>query len=369
MRKALSTTLTLTAVLGIGIGLGPVAATAGEDGRDRSSRADQRDDDAASTSSAWLEPVRLSSASTPRSRTRRRRPRGSPASPATRCLVGIDYRVQNGALYGVGIAGGLYMLNPNDAVATKVGQLSVALSGTNFGVDFNPAANALRVISDNGPEPPAAVPGRRRRGLPRRPGRRCRHADRRHPQLPGGPARSRAGRRSGAVSAARPTPTTTSTACPPPTAARAPRPPPPCSTSTPSTTPWSSSPRRTAVSSRHDRPSRRRLRGRQRLRHLLQGPQRLDGRPPALRRQPRHPLRDRPADREGTVRGPDRRRRRQRHRHPARPAVARPHRPGTPPRVPGSRRLRGGVVAPGRNAPSPGPPRVCGRRARGCHVR
>jgi Domain of unknown function (DUF4394) len=31
-----------------------------------------------------------------------------------------------------------------------VGQLTVALSGTSFGVDFNPAANRLRVVSDTG---------------------------------------------------------------------------------------------------------------------------------------------------------------------------------------------------------------------------
>lgn len=64
-------------------------------------------------------------------------------------LVGIDYRVQNGKLYGVGNLGGLYLIDAK-AAATKVGQLSVALSGTSFGVDFNPAANALRIISDTG---------------------------------------------------------------------------------------------------------------------------------------------------------------------------------------------------------------------------
>lgn len=64
-------------------------------------------------------------------------------------LVGIDYRVQNGKLYGVGNSGGLYLIG-DKAAATKVGQLSVALSGTAFGVDFNPAANALRIVSDNG---------------------------------------------------------------------------------------------------------------------------------------------------------------------------------------------------------------------------
>ena len=65
-------------------------------------------------------------------------------------LVGIDYRVQNGNLYGVGDAGGIYLLSATKATAAKVGQLSVALSGMTFGVDFNPAANALRVVSDSG---------------------------------------------------------------------------------------------------------------------------------------------------------------------------------------------------------------------------
>ena len=64
-------------------------------------------------------------------------------------LIGIDHRVQNGKLYGVGNAGGVYVIS-DKAVATKVGQLSVALSGAVFGVDFNPAANALRIVSDTG---------------------------------------------------------------------------------------------------------------------------------------------------------------------------------------------------------------------------
>jgi hypothetical protein len=65
-------------------------------------------------------------------------------------LVGIDYRVQDGNLYGVGDAGGVYTLAVTDAKATKVSQLTVALSGTSFGVDFNPAADRLRIVSDNG---------------------------------------------------------------------------------------------------------------------------------------------------------------------------------------------------------------------------
>jgi Domain of unknown function (DUF4394) len=65
-------------------------------------------------------------------------------------LIGIDYRVQDGKLYGVGNAGGIYTLSTADASASKVGQLTVGLVGTAFGVDFNPAANRLRVISDTG---------------------------------------------------------------------------------------------------------------------------------------------------------------------------------------------------------------------------
>lgn len=65
-------------------------------------------------------------------------------------LIGIDYRVQDDKPYGVGNAGGVYVLDPGDATATKFGQLTVPLEGQCFGVDFNPAANALRIVSDTG---------------------------------------------------------------------------------------------------------------------------------------------------------------------------------------------------------------------------
>jgi len=79
-------------------------------------------------------------------------------------LVGIDYRVQDGSLYGVGntaASAGVYSINTSTGVATPVTRLTVALSGTSFGVDFNPAANALRVISDTGQNlrQPFATPG------------------------------------------------------------------------------------------------------------------------------------------------------------------------------------------------------------------
>jgi hypothetical protein len=65
-------------------------------------------------------------------------------------LVGIDFRVQDGQLYGVGNGGGVYTLDTKTAQATFVNALSVPLSGTSFGVDFNPAADRLRIVSNTG---------------------------------------------------------------------------------------------------------------------------------------------------------------------------------------------------------------------------
>ncbi|MFE1288161.1 DUF4394 domain-containing protein [Streptomyces sp. NPDC058751] len=69
-------------------------------------------------------------------------------------LLAIDHRVQDGLMYGLGDKGGIYTIKTppqtTDVVVTKVSQLQVALYGTNFGFDFNPAADRLRVVSDNG---------------------------------------------------------------------------------------------------------------------------------------------------------------------------------------------------------------------------
>ncbi len=58
-------------------------------------------------------------------------------------------------MYGVGERGGIYTIKTptspgGSVVVTKVSQLQVPLQGTNFDVDFNPAADRLRVISDQG---------------------------------------------------------------------------------------------------------------------------------------------------------------------------------------------------------------------------
>ena len=67
-------------------------------------------------------------------------------------LVGIDYRPANGQLVGVGSSSRLYLINPSTGAATAIGSapFTPALSGTNFAVDFNPAADKLRVESNTG---------------------------------------------------------------------------------------------------------------------------------------------------------------------------------------------------------------------------
>ncbi len=73
---------------------------------------------------------------------------GSPDS----ALIGIDFRVQDGTLYGVGNGGGVYTIDPTTGQAMFVNQLSVPLDpmATSFAVDFNPAADRLRILSDRG---------------------------------------------------------------------------------------------------------------------------------------------------------------------------------------------------------------------------
>ena len=65
-------------------------------------------------------------------------------------LVGIDIRPATGELYGVGSTSRVYVIDAVSGAATRVGSVSPALSGTSFGVDFNPAADRLRIVSDSG---------------------------------------------------------------------------------------------------------------------------------------------------------------------------------------------------------------------------
>jgi hypothetical protein len=73
-------------------------------------------------------------------------------------LLGIDFRPVTGELYGLGSSGRLYIINPVSGEATLKATLTAdpadstdpftALSGTSFGVDFNPVPDRLRVTSD-----------------------------------------------------------------------------------------------------------------------------------------------------------------------------------------------------------------------------
>lgn len=71
-------------------------------------------------------------------------------------ILGIDFRPKNGQLYALGSNSRVYIVNPNTGVATfafsfrTTTGMTVLLSGKSFGVDFNPAADRLRIISNTG---------------------------------------------------------------------------------------------------------------------------------------------------------------------------------------------------------------------------
>ena len=66
-------------------------------------------------------------------------------------LLGIDYRVSKDQLYALGSSGRLYTVNEDTAVSSDVGMpFAVRLEGTQFGFDFNPVVDRIRVISNTG---------------------------------------------------------------------------------------------------------------------------------------------------------------------------------------------------------------------------
>lgn len=71
-------------------------------------------------------------------------------------ILGIDFRPLNGQLYALGSNSRVYIVNPTTGVATfafsftTTTGMTVLLSGTSFGFDFNPAADRLRIISNTG---------------------------------------------------------------------------------------------------------------------------------------------------------------------------------------------------------------------------
>ena len=82
-------------------------------------------------------------------------------------VVGLDYRVNRGVLVALGSTGRIYTIDAKSARATAVGTapLAIALEGREFGFDFNPAVDRIRIVSDAGqnfrghPDTGAAVDG------------------------------------------------------------------------------------------------------------------------------------------------------------------------------------------------------------------
>lgn len=66
-------------------------------------------------------------------------------------LVGIDYRVARGVLYGLGQSGRLYTVDADSGQATQVGsEPAVLMRSEQYGMDFNPTVDRIRVIGDRG---------------------------------------------------------------------------------------------------------------------------------------------------------------------------------------------------------------------------
>lgn len=67
-------------------------------------------------------------------------------------ILGIDFRPANGQLYALGSTSRMYTINLGTGAATAVGTspFTTALLGTDFGFDFNPTVDKIRVVSNTG---------------------------------------------------------------------------------------------------------------------------------------------------------------------------------------------------------------------------
>ncbi len=68
---------------------------------------------------------------------------------ALETIVGIDIRPANQQLFGLGTSSQLYLINRMSGIATPVGpNPGITFTGTNFGFDFNPQIDRIRVVND-----------------------------------------------------------------------------------------------------------------------------------------------------------------------------------------------------------------------------
>jgi hypothetical protein len=82
-------------------------------------------------------------------------------------VLGIDFRVARGVLYALGSSGRLYTIDTKTAEARQVGTEPIAFgfAGNEFGFDFNPTVDRIRIVNDSGqnmrvhPDTAAAVDG------------------------------------------------------------------------------------------------------------------------------------------------------------------------------------------------------------------
>lgn len=67
-------------------------------------------------------------------------------------ILGIDYRVAYGVMFALGSSGRVFTVDVNSGALKPVGDapFALALEGTRFGFDFNPAADRIRIVSDRG---------------------------------------------------------------------------------------------------------------------------------------------------------------------------------------------------------------------------
>lgn len=67
-------------------------------------------------------------------------------------ILGVDMRPLNGQLFALGSTSRIYTINASSGAATMVGTgpLATLLLGTQFGFDFNPTVDRIRIVSNTG---------------------------------------------------------------------------------------------------------------------------------------------------------------------------------------------------------------------------
>ncbi len=67
-------------------------------------------------------------------------------------VLGIDFRPANGMLYGLGSTSRLYTIDVATGMARAIGEqpFTPALDGVEFGFDFNPTVDRIRIVSNTG---------------------------------------------------------------------------------------------------------------------------------------------------------------------------------------------------------------------------